>query len=396
MRTYLNTTLALLTALTLAGCSGGEGKKPEAKAPENAEKSAPAALGVKTASVVGRSVERQVEALGTLHPWDEITVSSEVYGTIEKISFDLGDRVKAGDTLAVLDQRETKLNLADSEAAHSTNIKTLEKAKARFIDAKTTLKRYDELIRDGMVSVSQYDTAKTQYDVAEAEMKEAEARIQQSAARVSIAKKRLSDTFIKAPISGEVKKRFNSAGEVVDNKTKLFTVVNTDTLKFRGTVAEASVPDIRKGQEVVIQVEAFKDRSFSGKVTRLSPSVDAETRTLEIEATVPNKSGVLKPGFFARGVILTKKDENIAFVPESAVYSFVGINKVFVIADGKANERIVKTGVREGGMVEVIGGLKPGDIVAQTNLPNLYDGVAVAVGEEQGGGVEKGVEQSKK
>ena len=104
-----------------------------------------------------------------------------------------------------------------------------------------------------------------------------------------------------------------------------------------------------------------------------------QTRTLALEAQVPNRPALLKPGFFARGLVLTRQEAQAAFVPAEAVAYVVGISKVFVVADGRAAERQVKTGPREGGRVEILDGVKPGDVVATSGLGQLYDGAPVVV-----------------
>lgn len=369
-------TLPFLAAyLTLAGCSRGP-----AKPADNGQKAAlTAVMNVKTATVEGRAVDRSVEAVGSLEPWDESIVGSEVSGTVDKIYADLGDRVKKGDALALLDQREFNLALDGAVAAHQTDLKAVEREEARLADAGTTLKRYDELFKEGMVSTSRHDDAKMKYDVAVAQLKEAQARSGLSASKLDAARKHLDDTRVRAPISGEIKKRFISVGEAVNPQTRLFAVVTTGTLKFRGTVAEAASPRIRAGQRMEVMVEAYKGKSFSGTLTRISPAIDPQTRTLEMEAEVPNPRGVLKPGFFAKGSILTMKETGVPFVPEGAVYSFAGVTKVFVISGDTAHERQVKTGVRDGEMIEVIGDVKPGDTVAASGLSALYEGARVSV-----------------
>ncbi|TAN61639.1 efflux RND transporter periplasmic adaptor subunit [bacterium] len=365
----------VITAALIAVISGCSGDKSG-----NAEKQQGQQLiAVVTEAAISKSVDRSVEAIGTLFASDEVTVSNEISGTMEKMQADLGDKVKVGDTLAILDQREAKLNLADADAAHVTNIKTVDKGRARAFDAKATFERYDGLFKQGMVSASQFDSAKMQYDVATAELKEYESRLEQSIAKQNLAKKRLADTVIKSPISGEVSKRFVSAGETVRERTPVFVVVATQTLKFRGTVPEVFVPQIKTGSEVSLYVEAFKDTIFKGKLSRISPAVSPETRTLEIEATVPNADGVLKPGYFARGLIRTLTADKAVFVPEQAVLSNAGVVKVFVIKDSTASERLVKTGARQADMIEINADVKEGDIVATTNLLNLFDGASVSV-----------------
>jgi RND family efflux transporter MFP subunit len=381
-RTASILSITLLAALPLlsAGCSK---KEAPAKPPASAPKAA-AALAVATALVEGRTVERSVEATGTLAAWDEVVVSSEIPGTVLKIKADLGDRVKAGDALATLDQRESALNLEQAKAAHQSALRALEREKAKLDDANANFKRYDELFRKGMVSVSQFDNIRTGRDVAEAQLHEAEARAEEGAARHDLAKKQMSDTVVRSPINGEVSGRSVSTGESVKDNSRMFTVVSTGTLKFRGTVAEAAVPRIRSGQEVLVTVDAFKDRTFKGKLTRISPALDSQTRTLQIEAEVPNAGRVLKPGFFAKGIVLTEKEKDVPFVPEEALYSFVGINKVFVINGDTAKELGVTRGLREGRMIEIAGAqLKPGDAVAASNLQNLYDGAKVTVQEKK-------------
>lgn len=369
--------VAAALMLSIAGCSKEAPKKDASAEAQKSQKAIP----VKTARVEARSITRSVEATGTLDAWDEVTVSNETPGTVEKVMADLGDRVKAGQTLAILDQREARLNYEDANAALQTSLKSLEKERARAFDAKTTLKRYDELFSTGMVSVSQHDNAVTQYDVAEAQAREAEAKVTQSKARVDLAMKRLSDTAIKSPITGEVKKRSISVGEAVKEKVQMFTVVSAGTLKFRGTVAESEAPRLKYGRPVEISVDAYRDKTFKGTLTRISPSVDPQTRTLEVEASIPNPSGLLKPGFFAKGLILTNVEKGVPFVPADAVYVFVGVTKIFVIDNGTAKERLVKTGVRDGGFVEIMDSVKPGQTVATTNLSVIYDGANVSTSE---------------
>lgn len=370
-------TLLALPLIIGAGCSGEKQKT------DDSQKAASEArvLTVKTALVEAKTIERSVEAVGTLFALEEAVVSAEVTGRVQRVAADLGDRVKAGQALAVIDPTDLRLALDDAKSAHRTNVNALDKERARLADAETTLKRYDELYKKGMVSNSQFDTAKTQFDVAKAQLSEAEARAEQSNAKMNLARERLDDATIKSPIDGEVRERFISKGETIEANKKAFAVVSTGVLKFRGTVAETAVPHMKPGQAVMIAVEAFKDREFKGVLKRVSPAVDSETRTLAIEAEVPNVKGELKPGFFAKARIFTKKESGVPFAPESAVYSFVGITKVFVIKDGVAHEKTVKTGARDANLIEIVGDVKPGDTVASTNLANLFEGAKVNISE---------------
>lgn len=370
---------AAVAAFSLHGCSSGEAPKGQAA---NGQQKEASAVKISAGTIEARTVERTVEATGTLSGWDEAVISAEAPGKVVEIKADLGDRVNKGGILAVLDRTEASLYLDQARAAHQTSLKALLREKARLDEARTNHGRYDDLFRREMVSAAQYDDMKTRLEVAAAQFHQAEAASDEASARLRLAEKRVADTSIRSPIDGEVARRVVSEGEYINDKAEAFTVVSTDTLKFRGTVSEISVPRVRPGQTVRLTVDAYRDRAFEGKITRVSPSVDSKTRTLEVEASVPNPKGELKPGFFARGVISTDSESGVAFAPEGAVYSFIGINKIFIVEDGTVSERAVMLGTRDGGMVEVIGqDIAPGRKVATSDLPSLFDGAKVAVGE---------------
>lgn len=334
---------------------------------------------ISTANVETRTVERKVEVTGTLAAWDEVTISSEPSGTIQSIFADLGDAVKQGQVILKLDSRESGANLTAAEENLKTNEKNYERILAIRNEALTNLKRYEGLFLEEVISKRDMDAASTQYDVQEASLKQAESMVNQAKAQVVIAKKHLADTEILSPISGEVKKRLVSAGETIQAKTPLFIIVKNDPLKLKAQVPEHFVGEIKHGQGVKIGVDAFPDKVFTGNVARISPAIDEKTRAMDIEVRVPNPARLLKSGLFAKAYILTKRKENVPFVPEGAVYSFVGINKVYVVKDNKIEDRVVKTGVRENGFVEIIEGVQQGEVVAAANLDQLFERAKVEV-----------------
>ena len=358
-------------AVIVSSCSG-EGNKAQ-KSKDVSQN----VLKINTAAAVGRSLHRTIEITGTLAPWEEIVVGNETPGTVDKIFVDLGDKVEEGNLILKLNQQDARANLESAEALLDTNIRALERAKAVWTDAELNLKRYMNLFTEGVASISQRDAVQTQYNVADAQLKQAEAQVNHAKAQANLARKHLADTEIRSPIAGHIKKKLVSAGEVLRDKTPLFIVVKNDPLKFQGSVPESFAPHIRIDQDIVIYIDAFPNESLSGKIIRTSPSIDIQTRTLSIEALIPNPKSSLKSGFFAKAVIVMKEEKDIPFIPEASVYSFAGINKVYVIAEGMARERSVKTGMRDAGMVEITNGLKPGEIVATTGLDQLFEGAKI-------------------
>jgi membrane fusion protein (multidrug efflux system) len=317
--------------------------------------------------------------VGTLTGWEEVTISNEAPGTIERILVDLGDKVKKGQRLLLFDQREAKLALAQADANLQAAQKAVVQAKAEWRDADLHFKRMQQLHGEGIVATSQLDIAQARFDAIEAQVRAREADIERFRALTDLARKRLSDTEIVAPIASEVRQRLVSIGEVVKEKTPLLQLVITDPLKLQGMVPERFAPKIKVEQPVDVQVEAFADRIFPGTVMRVSPAVDVQTRSLALEARVPNSHGQLKPGFFAKGQIVTGVNPEALFVPEEAVYTYVGINKAFVVQDGTVQERLVKLGSRQNGQLEITDGLRSGETVATSSLAQLYQGAKIRV-----------------
>ncbi len=389
-------------------CSREKSGAPSANASQ-AERKIP----VTVARAGAQDVERSVQIVGTLMAQDEVTLANEVPATIGKILVDMGDRVRAGQVLIKLDEREPRLEVermtANLQAAREalsrahqildSSRANIERAQAVLSDAQVNLRRFQELFTEGAISASQRDSAQTQYDVAVASLraseaqyesdraaiKNAEANVEQAVAGLELARKRLQDTEIVAPFDGFVRKRLVNVGETYKDKTPRMSLVATQALKLQGEVPERFAPQLGVGRAVRVEVEAYPGRKFPGTITRVSPAVDAESRTFTVEASVPNPGGILKPGFFAKASIVIGTERNVPFLPEEAVVSFAGIVKVYVIAEGKAEERRITTGQRRDGWVEILEGVKAGETVATSGLSQLATGTAVTVQAGAGG-----------
>ena len=423
---------AILLALAFAACS-----KSDAQSPPSPRAAPPAIkpLPITVAKAEAREVQRAVETIGSLVAWDDVQVKTEQPGTIARLLVDLGDPVTRGAVLAEYDAREFQFavqqadadllsaqqSLARARATVQSSEAGLRRAKDNLVTldaevtrtqsevdwAKSELERNQELFRKQLIAARDVDNARNLYNVAAARLaaavatrdqhpdqvriaeagldsdraalRVAEAEVARRDASLGIARKRLGDTTIRAPFAGVVAKRHVNAGEYVKENTAVFSVVGLDPLKYTGTVPERYAPDLKVGQRIELSVEAYPGRSFGGQVTRVSPAVEVQTRSLALEGRVANGDGHLRPGFFAKGAVLTRKDATVAFVPAEAVVYFVGISKVFVVANGKVEERRVKPGARQGAWVEIAEGVKPGETLAVSNLSQLFDGAPVTL-----------------
>jgi RND family efflux transporter MFP subunit len=157
----------------------------------------------------------------------------------------------------------------------------------------------------------------------------------------------------------------------------MFRVVAIDPIRFKASVPERFASAVAVGQSCSVHVEAY-DAPFVGQVARIAPRVDDRSRAFDVEILLPNADGRLKPGSFARGAIAVRREENVTFVPEAALVTFAGVDRVYSVADGKAREHRVRPGLRIDGLVEVIGKVDA-DHVIVGGVNGIAPGVPVVV-----------------
>ncbi len=388
--------MTAVVVLTAAGCSKSE------TAQAHARDGTPKA--VEAEPVRQDSVRRAVDVVGTLAAVDEVTISSEADGKVAKILADLGDRVTAGQLLVQLDNEKQQYTYAQQQAAlartlaqygapDSEHLPELEdtpdarRANADLVQATQAFDRASELFKRTLISQQALDDAKAAlqskraiYNSAIQNAKNLRASIQASEATMKLAARQLRDTEIRAPFDGFVQKRFVNMGELVKTQMPVLAVVRLDPLKVTAEIPEKMAPWITSGQAVDIKVDAYQDRTFTGKVSRISPAVNTATRAFPFEALVPNPEAVLKPGTFARVHIESGKVDSVLTVPFAALQYRYGVNRVFVVNGDKLAIRELSVGERVGDRIEVMSGVKAGERVAITDVDSLNDGAAVTVG----------------
>jgi RND family efflux transporter MFP subunit len=181
-------------------------------------------------------------------------------------------------------------------------------------------------------------------------------------AELEMAEQQVKDTEILAPFDGIVEQRQTSPGEFLSVGSPLLTVVRVDPIRLRLEISERDAPKIQIGQSVRLQVEG-SERNHEGRISRVSPVITSSNRMLIAEADVANENGLLRPGSFVKANIVVKGNAPGLFVPEGAVQTFAGIQKIFLVREGKAVEKEVRLKREQNGLVEIIGEFKAGDEV---------------------------------
>jgi RND family efflux transporter MFP subunit len=310
--------------------------------------------------------------------------------------------------IANLRQTQARLGLRDGETFDIETFSQVRSVTAQLELAEKELRRAERLLESGDIARSIYDQRKSQRDAllgqlsearsnaavavkaidtarsavgtAQAAAAQARAAVATAETQIDQARKAIADTAIIAPISGYVSERVADLGEYVTPNTpnsKVATIVRTSVLRMRIDVPEQNIGQVKVGQGISLQTSAYPDRNFAGTVVRISPNINVTSRTLIVEAEVDNGEGLLKPGQFAIVRIAQGAPKPTVMIPASAVKTEGDVNKVFVVKDGRAEERTIKLGVLENDLIEVQQGVQENESVAVTNLNQIYDGVNV-------------------
>jgi RND family efflux transporter MFP subunit len=385
----------LLSLCVVAGCTGAAGQ-----ARRDAGRSS--AIAVSTAPVQHISIQRSVDLAGTLVSPDQAKVSAEAPGVVESVSVRLGDNVARGQELVRLAPRELQLALEraqsalrqteaqlgmsgeDSRPLPDDQIAAIRTAVANLDDAKTQNERAEQLASRGLLAGAEVEATRTKLKVAEAAYESAvetvrslKASLQDRRAAFDLAQKKLNDATIRAPIAGAVAERLVQPGEFIKEDTPVITLVQMDPLKVITAAQEKFAGVIQSGMPIQFTVESYPNEMFRGRIVSVSPAVDQSTRTFTVEAELPNPDHRLKPGFFAKGAILTRVDSAVIAAPEDAISTLAGVSTVFIVDNGQIRPQNVTTGARKGNLLEIVDGLHGDETLATSNLNQLSAGVTV-------------------
>lgn len=337
--------------LALNGCGG---KDDAAAGPGAGGPPGGMQLPVEAVTLAPQALATGLQTVGSLRADESVVVRPEVAGRIDRIHFTEGGRVAAGQPLFTLDG-----SLAQA---------SLNEAAANLDNSRRAAARAGQLSQEKLIALADYDRARAAFGVDQA--------------RVASARTALSKMTLRAPFSGHIGLREVSVGEFVNAGQELVTLVRLDPIKVDFSVPENALVQLSNGQQLRISVDAYPDDLFSGEVVAIDPVIDLNSRSARLRARIANPDGRLKPGQFVKLQFDTDPAGSAALlVPEQALMQDGDTRFVYTVVDGKARKTVIKTGTRVPGMVQVVEGLKAGNVVitAGQGKPMMHDGMAVMV-----------------
>jgi multidrug efflux pump subunit AcrA (membrane-fusion protein) len=402
--------LLLLITGAVAGCDRQESAA--------AAKSTPPAMIVKTAVVLERDLARTVDLTGEVVAGTQVTISATVEGPISHCPWREGDRVAAaGDTLIVIDRpmyraeaeaAKAALNvaeakLADMKAGARPEEIAQSRESVRKLEEATSFAHIDlervaalvakqglpgEALEKAKVALvdqqSQLESARQRVAMLEAgptrtQIAVAEAAVHEASARLKMVQARLDECTLAAPFAGIINKVAVRPGDLATARLPLIEMYDPASLVVRFAVPESLAAELREGMPVALSFDALPGRSVRGDLVRVYPDLDRRMRTRTVEATVA-EGVALVPGMFARIRLTLASAANVPAVPAEAVLLAPdGSSGVFVVHDGKAQHKAIQGGIAEGGWVQVLAGVTPGERVIVGGLGRLKDGMTVTV-----------------
>lgn len=387
--------LLSITALFAVGCRNSAPPAPAVTAAR--DDNAPIRITAAVSTAQTRPVT--LALTGTLIPDLQSEVTALVAGRVEEVLVERGTTVQEGQPMFRLRDSDYRTTAAAAAAAVSQarsrigytagpfNPESLPEVRAARTNrdlAEDALRRAQQLAATGAVSEqdllrarAQADAAREQYSSATNNARGAYFALQSAQNQASQSQRALSDSVVRAPFTGEIAERKTQVGEYVTPQRALVTLVRVDPLRIELQVPQNRIPFIRRGQEVELRVDAYPDQVFRGTIRYLSAAVQTNTRSMAAEAVVPNPQGTLRPGFFVNARVALGSTERVVSVPATAVISDAGSHRVFVINEGRAQERVITIADRTSQEVLISAGIEAGERIATGGLDRLFDGARV-------------------
>lgn len=356
---------------------------------------------VKTVRIAEAPLVRTITVTGTLAAEEQVALGFKVAGRVAEVRVDLGSRVTQGQIVATLVDTDFDLRVRQAQAALTQarvrlglsaagdddtvvpeNTALIRQRRAVTQDARLNRDRTKTFVEKGLSPRAALDSAEAALEVAEGEYQDAleeirnrEGVLAQRRSELEIARQQLQDTVLRSPLDGAVRERQVAVGEYRAPGNPVMTIVRTHPLRLQLSVPERDTPGLTTGLLARVHVEGDVTE-HPGRLERIGAAILETNRTLPIEVVVPNPSDKLRPGQFATAEIIVSRADRSLVVPRSAIVTFAGIQKVLTVVDGRAHEQRIRTGRSDGDRVEVIEGLRGGDLVI-LEPGDLIDGVPV-------------------
>ena len=330
---------------------------------------------VETATVQPHTFEKKIQTLGELRPKAVVQVMSRVSGRLQKVLVDRGEAVNEGELLAVVDDVDLQQQIQRAEASVQVATAAVKRERANYENMVIQVERYQGLYNESLISSQDLEELENRLYMSSAQLELLQAQVLQAEAALRELKVQHSQTRVYSPLKGFVGTRHLDPGALVSPSVPIVSVLDLDRIKTVVPVTETLIQQIRLGLPADIVVAAYPDRTFRGTITRISPFLNTETRSADIEIEVENRDYSLKPGMSAHVTVDARVSRRSLSIPRSALLTRGAQNGVYFKAeDGTVVFHEVQIGRIDDEAVEIVGGLQEGKQIISRGGQNLNDG----------------------
>lgn len=347
----------------------------QAKASKRTKKDGAArVVSVSIAEARTGQVRQEILLTGALRPKEQVDVTAKATGRVEKLTYQLGDFVKKGALIAELEDDELQQQVSRAKAALSVVKAATKQRMAELENSKANYARYERLMKEGLTPRSEFESRETAYEVVQAQLELSRAQEGQAHAEIRELEIRLEQTRILAPMDGYIAKRHVDQGAIVTPAMPIVTLVNLSTMVTMAGVPEQEVGKLRVGTRARVEVDAFSEQMFEGRVARIAPVLDAATRSATVEVEIPNRDNRLKAEMFARVTLDLGAMRPAVLIPRDGLVYRGTQPGVFISDHGRSSFRAIETGQTMGADVEVLANLNPGTRIVTRGSAMLREG----------------------
>lgn len=372
---------------------------------------------VKVVQSTKGSIDLKTEYSSTLKPISEVSVAPKASGRVQGVNAVVGQRVNKGDVLFTIDNKEavaqfnqSQASLASSnaslnrtmDASYQESINqyetTIQQKQLAYDDAKNTYDKNKTLYEQGVVTKQDFDTSETKLKTATIDLEAAKrnletfkeksnpqavqvaaAAVAQSEKALELNKIQLDNYSVTSPISGTVSVKNVNEGELTSSSASAYTIINTDTLVAEVNVSDKMMAKLHVGDSIQFKVDAMGDKSFSGIINSISPTLDSKTQFYTVKINIDNSDGALKSGMFAKIYLTSEKKENVVLVDNNAIVIDSGVPFIYTVSDNVIKKKNVTTGVSNDKVTEVTANLTEGENIITEGQTFLSEGQKVNI-----------------
>jgi RND family efflux transporter MFP subunit len=335
---------------------------------------------VETAKVQPHLFYSRLEILGELEPRASVDVMSRISGRLDRVLSERGDAVRKGHLLAVVDDEDLLQQIRRAEASIAVARAAVRREEASFENLEVQVERFRRLHAESLISIQDLQDLESRLRAASAQVALAQAQVDQAEASLRELNLQQSQTRVYSPLDGFVGMRHLDPGALVNPSLPIVSVIDVSRVKTIVPIPEGMLKDVQVGLSAEVSVDAYPGVSQHGRVTRISPFLDPNTRTADIEIEIGNTAGWLKPGMFARVSIEAREPQTFPAIPRAALLTRGTEKGVFVLDKDQVTQyRPIQIGRIQGDYVEVMDGLEPETEVVTTGAQKLNEGDKVNI-----------------